>query len=64
MKEVTLIGTIEATDIVRLTDEEFEEQFGDFAKVRHEFESSLGLVFKDSDDVHTKVQLFVRDVND
>ena len=64
MKEVTFIRTMEITDVVSFTDEEFETIFGDIEARKRHIEHNMRRAYKFSDDVHAKVQFFVRDVND
>ena len=65
MKEVTVITTIEVTDIERFTDEEYEASFGDIENARHVIESCHVSQYGEyADDVHAKVQFFVWDVDE
>ena len=66
MKEITVVTTVEATDIVRFKDspDAYEGIINFMDNARKDIEDSATKQFAESDDVNVKVQFFVNDSND
>ena len=66
MKEITIVTTVEATDIVRFKDspDAYEGIINFMDNARKDIADSAAKQFAESDDVSVKVQFFVNDSND
>lgn len=62
MKEITLVTTAEITVIEKLDDDELNELLKDTSRTTKMVENELKNTLN-ADDVHAKVQIFVRDDN-
>ena len=63
MKEITLVTTAEITIIEKLDDDELNELLKDTSRTTKMVENELKNTLN-ADDVHAKVQIFVRDLDD
>ena len=63
MKEITVVTTVEATDIVRFKDspDAYEGIINFMDNARKDIADSAAKQFAESDDVNVKVQFFVND---
>ena len=66
MKEITVVTTVEATDIIRFEDspDAYEGILNFMDEVRNDIADSVAKQFAESDDVNAKVQFFVNDSDD
>ena len=67
MKEVTLVATIQVTEIQKLSDEQFNQLFkrvDETNKKRSLFTKNIIDEIFENDDVTVKTQTFVRDIDD
>lgn len=65
MKEITVVTTVEATDIIRFEDspDAYEGILNFMGKARKDIADSAAKQFAESDDVNVKVQFFVNDAD-